>query len=91
MVRNAFLLAPPTPTAVVSRKLHSGAPFDINLPLTGNSGIECRSGGATNDYQMIFTFPSAVTFTVASVTSGTGTAGSTAGNGTTATLTVMGS
>ena len=40
-----------------SRKLHSGAPFDINLPLTGTSGIECRSGGATNDYQVVFTFP----------------------------------
>src|SRR5256885_31303 len=52
-VRNAFITLPPTPTQVVSRKLHSGVPFDINLPLMGSSGIECRSGGATNDYQVV--------------------------------------
>ena len=57
-----------TSTQVVSRKMHNGVPFDINLPLTGNPGIECRSGGASNDYQVVFTFSSAVTFTNASVT-----------------------
>ncbi len=77
-------LSPPIPTQVVSRKLHSGAPFDIILPLAGNSGIECRSGGATNDYQLVFTFPSAVTFTGASVTAGAGTVSSTSGSGATA-------
>jgi hypothetical protein len=82
-VRNAFIAPPPVPTSVVSRKLHSGAPFDINLPLTGNSGIECRSGGATNDYQVVFTFPSSVTFTNASVTAGTGSVSSSSGSGTT--------
>ena len=34
-VRNAFITLAPTPAAVVSRKLHGGVPFDINLPLTG--------------------------------------------------------
>ncbi len=34
-VRDAFITLPPTPTQVVSRKLHSGAPFDIPLPLSG--------------------------------------------------------
>ena len=29
-VRNAFITLPPTPTQVVSRKMHGGAPFDIN-------------------------------------------------------------
>ncbi|MDQ6859858.1 MAG: dockerin type I domain-containing protein [Verrucomicrobiota bacterium] len=82
-VRNAFITLPPTPSAVVSRKLHNGAPFDIPLPLTGSSGVECRSGGATNDYQLVFTFPSAVSFTSASVTSGMGTVSSSSGNGTT--------
>ncbi len=72
-VRNVFITLPPTPTQVVSRKIHGGAgTFDINLPLTGNPGIECRSGGATNDYQLVFTFPSAVTFTNAAVTAGAG-------------------
>ena len=86
-VRNAFISPPPTPTQVVSRKLHGGAPFDITLPLTGNSGIECRSGGATNDYQVVFTFPSSVTFNDAGVTAGTGTVSSSSGSGTT-TITV---
>ena len=71
-VRNAFITLSPTPTQVVSRKLHSGAPFDINLPLTGNPGIECRSGGATNDYQVVFTFPTAVSFNSAAVIAAAG-------------------
>ena len=50
-VRNVFI--PLTPTQVVSRKLHNGAPFDITLPLTGNAGIECRSGGVTSDYLLV--------------------------------------
>ncbi|MEO5721447.1 MAG: dockerin type I domain-containing protein [Chthoniobacterales bacterium] len=74
---------PPTPSAVVSRKLHAGVPFDIDLPLTGNVGIECRNGGASNDYQMVLTFASAVTFTSASITSGAGSVSSSSGSGTT--------
>lgn len=62
-------------------------PFDINLPLAGAPGIECRSGGASNDHQVVFTFAGSVTFNSAAVTEGSGTVGSTSGNGTT-TLTV---
>ena len=83
LVRNAFIPPPPTPMQVVSRKLHGGAPFDINLPLTGNPGIECRSGDGTNDYQVVFTFANSVTFSGASVTSGAGSVSSSSGNGTT--------
>jgi hypothetical protein len=72
----------PVPSLVVSRKVHGGTPFDVALPLTGAAGIECRSGGATNDYQVVFTFPSAVTFTSASVTAGTGSVASSSGSGT---------
>ena len=81
-----FEVVPPiTPTQVVSRKVHGGAgTFDINLPLTGNPGIECRSGGATNDYQVVVNFTKAVTVAQASVTSGTGSVAGTSGNGTTA-------
>lgn len=61
--------------------------FDINLPLTGATGIECRSGGAANDYELVVTFPNAVTFTSADVTSGIGTVSSATGNAT-ATVTV---
>ena len=74
---------PPVPAQVVSRKLHGGTPFDITLPLTGSPGIECRSGGAANDYQVIFTFPSAVTFTNAMITSGVGSVSGSSGSGTT--------
>jgi len=83
----ASAVTPPTPTSVVSRKLHAGLPFDINLPLTGNPGIECRSGGASSDYQVIFSFANSVTFGGAALSAGTGSVSSASGNGT-ATVTV---
>ena len=51
----------PQLVSVVSRKVHGGAgTFDINLPLTGPRGIECRNPGSTGtpnvDYKLIFTF-----------------------------------
>lgn len=55
--------------SAVSRRTHGGAgDFDINLPLTGTPGIESRSTGG--NYKVIFTFPAAVTFSGAAVTSG---------------------
>ena len=76
-VRNAFLTEEVPITSAASRKVHGVAgTFDIPLPLTGNVGIECRSGGATNDYQMIINFANPVTVGSASVTSGTGSLGS---------------
>jgi hypothetical protein len=56
--------APPVPTAIVSRKLHNGAPYDIDLPLNG-SGVECRASGGT--HQVIFTFASPVSVSSASI------------------------
>jgi hypothetical protein len=54
--------------SVVSRKVHGSAgTFDVNLPLTGPRGIECRRPGATGDpnpnvdYKMVFTFSAPVT------------------------------
>ncbi len=75
-------VAPPAPVAqsVVSRKMHGAAGnFDIDLPLTGTPGIECRSGGGTNDYQIIITFGTSVTVNgnpQAEVVAGTATIGS---------------
>lgn len=65
--------APPiVPESVVSRKTHGAAgTFDIPLPLTGDPGIECRSGGSTNDYQIVVTFAEPVTCGAAEITSGT--------------------
>jgi hypothetical protein len=70
---------PPPPVSAVSRKVHGTAgTLDINLPFTGAPGIECRSGGATNDYEVIITFANTVTVNgvvQAKVTSGTGMVG----------------
>ncbi len=64
-------------TNVVSRKIHGSAgQFDVDLPLTGTPGIECRSGGAGGDYTLIFTFVNNTTVTSASVSSGTGSVSS---------------
>jgi hypothetical protein len=63
----------PIPTAAVSRKTHGTAgTFDINLPLIGTPGVECRTGGATHDFRMVVTFPAPVTVASANVSSGTG-------------------
>jgi hypothetical protein len=67
----------------VSRKTHGSAgTFDVLLPLTGTAGIECRSDGVSNDHQMIITFPTPVTFSSASITSGNGSVQSSNGSGT---------
>lgn len=52
-------------TLAVSRKTHGAAgTFDIDLPLSGPAGVECRSGSI---YTVVFTFASPLTG-VASVT-----------------------
>lgn len=63
-VQDIIVNAPPPPqlVSVVSRMTHAAAGiFDIDLPLTGPRGIECRSGGAGGDYTMVFTFANPVT------------------------------
>ena len=72
-------IAPPVPLAgVVSRKVHGSAGmFDIDLPLSGNPGIECRSGGANGDYTIMFRFANAISSVAgASVSTGTGSVAS---------------
>ncbi len=72
----------PAVLSAVSRKLHGGMPFDIDLPFVGEVGIECRSGGASNDYQVVVSFANAVTYTGASVSFGAGSVSSSTGSGT---------
>ena len=71
--------AAPVPLSVASRKSHGTAgAFDVNLPLMGAPGIECRSGGGTNDYSLVVTFAGPVTIgsmPQAQVTLGTGMIG----------------
>ncbi len=70
-----------TPT-VISRKMHGAfGPFDIPLPQIGRNGSECRAGGSAGNYQMIATFPTAVTVDHAAVVSGTGRVDSTSVSG----------
>jgi uncharacterized delta-60 repeat protein len=72
----------------VSRKTHgTSGTHDIPLPSTGSRGVECRSGGANNSHQVVFTFPAPVSFTDAAVTSGSGSVMGASGSGTT-TITV---
>ena len=77
---SAGVVNPPQPTSVVSRKTHGTAgTFDINLPLAGNAGIECRSGGASSDHQVVLTFLNPVTLSSATVTPQPGMSGTMAG------------
>jgi Dockerin type I domain len=70
----------PTVQTAVSRKTHGGAgTFDIAMPLTGTSGVECRSGGNTHDYSLVVTFSGNVNVTgtpEAQVITGSGCVGS---------------
>jgi extracellular elastinolytic metalloproteinase len=65
------------PITAVSRKTHGPqGDFDINLPLTGNPGIECRTGPIAGNHLVVVMFPVPVTIGSASVTSGVGSVSS---------------
>jgi hypothetical protein len=73
-ISDGFICAPAALSAV-SRKTHGAAgDFDINLPLTGTPGVECRTGAVAGDHKVIVTFANPVTVGSASITSGTGSA-----------------
>jgi hypothetical protein len=67
-------------TSVVSRKTHGAAgTFEVNLPSSGNPGIECRTGGAGGNHTIVFRFQNTITSVAnASVTAGTGSVSSSA-------------
>jgi hypothetical protein len=67
-------LTPVELVGAVSRKTHGNAgSFDVALPVTGAPGIECRSGGASGDYTIVFGFANPLTSVQgARVTSGSG-------------------
>ncbi len=78
----------PVAQSAVSRKTHGAAgDFDIPLPLTGNVGIECRSGPT---HQMIINFAVPVTVGSASVTSGSGSVGNFSVSGAVVTVNLTG-
>ena len=77
-------------TSAVSRKTHTGVgDFDVNLPLVGEPGVECRSGAA--GHTMVFTFTNNIVNGGASVTSGIGSvSGSPTFSGNTMTVNLTG-
>jgi hypothetical protein len=82
---------PVVPVSAVSRKVHGSAgTFDINLPLTGAPGIECRSGGTNGDYQIVINFAKPIRFNTAAVTSGTGSVNGLLVSGSTVTVNLTG-
>lgn len=71
----AYIAVAPDPTPVaVSRKVHGTTSFDVDLPLTGAPGIECRTGGTNGDHVVAVTFLAPVSSVGGvSVTTGAGT------------------
>ncbi|MEO5720694.1 MAG: dockerin type I domain-containing protein [Chthoniobacterales bacterium] len=52
------------PLSAVSRKIHGPAGvFDINLPLAGAPGVECRTSQSGGQYQVVITFANPVVVT----------------------------
>ena len=78
--------------AAASRKTHGTAgSFDIDLPLMGQPGVECRTGGVNGNHTLVFTFSNNVVSGSASVTSGTGNvSGSPSFSGNTMTVNLTG-
>ncbi|MEO5856810.1 MAG: hypothetical protein ABIR21_12240 [Chthoniobacterales bacterium] len=77
-------------TTAVSRKTHGGSgDFDINLPLTGEPGVECRNTGG--NHSLVFTFSNPMASGQANLTSGAGkVAGSPTFTGNTMTVNLTG-
>ena len=87
----AFNFAAIQSFTAASRLTHSGVgAFDVPLPLTGLPGIESRFGSGANrdQYQVVFTFPVAVTAVKAVVSDGTAGATLVAGDERSTTKTV---
>jgi hypothetical protein len=70
------------PVSAVSRMTHGSAgDFNVDLPLLGTPGIECRSGGTSKNFKVVVTFLSPITaITGATVTPGAGGTGSVSGS-----------
>ena len=76
--------------SVVSRKTQGAAgDFDVELPLSGNAGVECRT--TSGNHTFVFTFTNQVVSGNAAVTSGIGTvSGSPTFSGNTMTVSLTG-
>jgi len=78
---NVYKISPML-VAASSRKVHGSTVYDVDLPLTGTPGIECRSGGTGGNYTVVFKFAVALsTVGNANIAAGTATISSRAMNG----------
>ena len=69
------------PSSALSRKTHGSiGAFDIDLPLSGNVGIESRTGPQSGSHQVVVTFPTAIV-AVSSATVSSGTVSSVVSSG----------
>ncbi len=83
------LAAPLSFLGAVSRKTHGTAgTYDVNLPLTGTAGVECRSGAA--GHTLVFTFSNDVASGSASVQGAASIAGNPIFSGQTMTVNLTG-
>ena len=75
-----------------STKTQGGKNFDVDLPLTGKLGVECRSGGAQGNYTLVLRFTNKLlSVGSASVTTGVGSvSGTPIINGNTMTVNLTG-
>jgi hypothetical protein len=61
LIEEYSLTIPPL-IRVGSRMTHGGAgAFDVDLPIVGKRGVECRSAGTNGNYSVVFTFVNDVT------------------------------
>jgi hypothetical protein len=70
------------PLSAVSRKTHGSAgTFDVDLPLSGNVGIECRTGGSpTGNHTIVVTFPTPISAVASATCAGNAATTSISGN-----------
>jgi uncharacterized repeat protein (TIGR01451 family) len=70
------------PTGAVSRKTHGSAgTFDIDLPLSGSVGVECRTGGSpTGNHTIVVSFPATITAVASATCAGNPATTSISGN-----------
>jgi hypothetical protein len=81
------LSLPLLPTSVVSRKLHGATPYDVDLAI---GQTECRSGGTNSQYQIVLTFPGAITFSGATISAGNANVADANANGNAITINLSG-
>jgi hypothetical protein len=72
---NVYKISPML-VGAASRKMHASIPFDIDLPLAGPRGIECRSGGTNGSYTVIFKFALPISSVAGASVSGIGSVSS---------------